>query len=463
MRLRIPLMLLVTVLVITGCSKVEEGAPTKSREDNASTFALDVDTASYTFAARQLNDGSWPDASSVRPEEFLNAFDQHYPQPRGDGFAMHIDGASVPDAHPGPSNRRLLRIGLQTRAEEGPERRDANLTFVIDVSGSMAEPGKLDLVQDALHYLVDQLRPTDAVAIVAFNDRANVLREMTRVADKELLHEAIDRLKSSGSTNLGAGLTAGYQLARDSFRPRVTNRVIVLSDGLANTGTTDAQALVNRISEEAAKEISLLGVGVGSDYGDKFMEELTNKGDGFVVYISESKQARDLFVRKLPATLSVRAYDAKAQVVFDRSTVDEYQLIGYENRALEDNEFRDDTVDGGEIGPGHSVTALYVVKLRANATGRVAQVKVRWLDPKTRDASESHETVNVDDLQGTFAGSAPELQICYGAAYFAEALRNRPAPEFDELAEIVERANGELDDPKVADLAALIHKAARSR
>lgn len=463
MRLRPPLLLLVTALVITGCTAQEEIGPTESRQDNASTFALDVDTASYTFAARQLNDGSWPEASSVRPEEFVNAFDQHYPQPHGDGFALHVDGARVPEAHPGPVNRHLLRIGLQTQAEAASQRRDANLTFVIDVSGSMAETGKLDLVQDALHYLVDQLQPADAVAIVAFNDRASVLREMTRVADAQLLHDAIDRLKASGSTNLGAGLVTGYQLARDSFRPRVTNRVVILSDGLANTGTTDVRTLLSHIQEEAAKEISLLGVGVGSDYGDKLMEELTNRGDGFVVYISERKQAREIFVRRLPSTLAVRAYDAKAQVVFDRSTVDAYQLIGYENRALADNDFRDDTIDGGEIGPGHSVTALYVIKLRANASGRVAQVKVRWLDPKTRDASENYQSVEVADLTGSFAQSAPELRVCYGAAFFAEALRDRPAPELRELAEIVDEANAELDDPKVTDLVRLIEKAARRR
>jgi Ca-activated chloride channel family protein len=286
---------------------------------------------------------------------------------------------------------------------------------------------------------------------------------MTRISDKGRLYEAIDRLNAGGSTNLGEGLITGYQLARQSFRERVTNRVIILSDGLANTGTTDSATLVSRIQEEAAKEISLLGVGVGSDYGDKLMEELADKGDGFVVYVSEQKQARELFVRRLPATLTVRAYDAKAQVVFDRSTVDTYQLVGYENRALEDNEFRDDTVDGGEIGPGHSVTALYVVKVRNEAKGRVAQIKVRWLDPKTRDASESYETVNVADIDGTFARSDADLKLCYTAAFFAEALRERPSPGLEQLARIAEDANADLDDPQVAELAGLIRKAISNR
>lgn len=361
MRQRVLLLLVVTALAVTGCgksdrstepSKPDGGPRIDTNEDNMSTFALDVDTASYTYAARQINDGSWPDASAVRPEEFVNSFEQHYPQPKGDGFAIHSDGARLGDG------TRLLRVGLQTRSEEGEERRDASLTFVIDVSGSMAETGRLDLVQDALHYLVDQLRPTDSVAIVAFNDKASIKREMTKVSDKERLHDAIDSLKANGSTNLGAGLITGYQLARDSFRERTTNRVILLSDGLANTGTIDAETLLKKIRAEADKEIALLGVGVGSEYGDKLMEQLADKGNGFVVYISEQKQARDLFVRKLPATLSVRANDAKAQVVFDKSTVESYRLVGYENRELADKDFRDDRVDGGEIGPGHSVTAL---------------------------------------------------------------------------------------------------------
>jgi Ca-activated chloride channel family protein len=442
-------------------------APTTgTNEDNASTFALDVDTASYTYAARLINEGSRPEARTVRPEEFVNYFNYRYPQPSGDGFTVSVDGSQLPSAHKAGSDMRLIRVGLQTRAEDEGERRDAALTFVIDVSGSMAERGRLDLVQDALHYLVDQLRPQDSVAIVAFNEKAKVVREMTRVSDKQRLHDAIDELRADGSTNLGDGIVTGYRVARDALRSGANNRVILLSDGLANTGNTSAESLLTKIRSEADKQISLLGVGVGSDYGDKLMEQLADKGDGFVVYISEQRQARELFVRKLPANLSVRAYDAKAQVVFNRSTVESYRLVGYENRALNDNQFRDDTVDGGEIGPGHSVTALYVVKLKPSAEdgavgGAVAKVRVRWLDPKTREPSEISRNVEAGQLRDDFDDAAAGLKTCYVAAFFAESLRRNEAPPLRDLAVIVQAAGDEMADQKVDELADLINRATR--
>lgn len=479
MRRRIPIALVALALALAGCSASKNegasdsnGAPglpgrpaqtTGTSEDNASTFALDVDTASYTYAARRINDGSMPETKTIRPEEFVNYFNYRYPQPGGDGFTVNVDGSHLPSAHKAGSEMRLVRVGLQTRAEDGEERRDAALTFVVDVSGSMAERGRLDLVQDALHYLVDQLRPQDSVAIVAFNDRAKVLREMTRVSDRERLHDAIDELRADGSTNLGDGIVTGYRVARDGFRQGANNRVILLSDGLANTGNTSAESLLTKIRGEAEKQISLLGVGVGSDYGDKLMEQLADKGDGFVVYISEQRQARELFVRKLPANLSVRAYDAKAQVVFNRSTVESYRLVGYENRALNDDQFRDDTVDGGEIGPGHSVTALYVVKLKPSAEGQIAKVRVRWLDPKTREPSEISRTVDAGQLRDDFDDAQAGLKTCYVAAFFAESLRRVEAPPLRDLADIIEGVGDEMADQKVDELSGLINRAARMR
>ena len=479
MRRRIPIALVALALALAGCSGKSSEAPRSSQdkpglpgrpapttgtsEDNTSTFALDVDTASYTYAARRINDGSLPETKTIRPEEFVNYFNYRYPQPSGDGFTVNVDGSHLPSVHKTGPDMRLIRVGLQTRAEDEGERRDAALTFVIDVSGSMAERGRLDLVQDALHYLVDQLRPQDSVAIVAFNDKARVLREMTRVSDKERLHDAIDELRADGSTNLGDGIVTGYRVARDSFRSGANNRVVLLSDGLANTGNTSAESLLTKIRAEAEKQISLLGVGVGSDYGDKLMEQLADKGDGFVVYISEQRQARELFVRKLPANLSVRAYDAKAQVVFNRSTVESYRLVGYENRALNDDQFRDDTVDGGEIGPGHSVTALYVVKLKASAEGQVAKVRVRWLDPKTREPSEISRNVEAGQLRDDFDEARAGLKTCYVAAFFAESLRRNEAPPLRDLAGIIEAAGDEMADQKVDELTALINRAARMR
>ncbi|WP_051366581.1 vWA domain-containing protein [Hamadaea tsunoensis] len=436
--------------------------------DRPSTFALDVDTASYTYALQQLKDGRWPDASNPRPEEFVNAFDMDYPQPAGDGFTVNVDGSAMPSAHHEDEvdRVRLMRVGLQTRADTGGTRPDVALTFVIDVSGSMSETGKLDLVQDALHYLARQLRPTDSVALVTFNDRATVRLNMTPVSRLEDLDKGIDSLHAGGSTNLESGLTTGYEVARDGFRPQASNRVIVLSDGLANVGDTEADPILRKVRAEADKEITLLGVGVGSDYGDSLMERLADKGDGFVVYVGNRAQARDVFVHRLPANVSVRAMDAKAQVTFT-SAVESYRLVGYEDRKLAASDFRNDTVDGGEVGPGHSVTALYVVRLADGvaAGDTIARVQVRWQDPKTHEAAEQGSTVLARQLSGSFAAADPHLRLAYAAGYFAELLRRSPYGNEIALARLQEIAGGvadELNDRQVDELVDGMRLAARN-
>jgi len=434
-----------------------------------STFAVDVDTASYGYARRQLTDGRRPDPRTIRPEEFVNAFRQDYRQPAGNGFSLQVDGARPPSTYSGDTGAlRLMRVGLQTRAENLADRTDAALTFVIDVSGSMGEPGKLDLVRDALDTLVDQLRPTDAVAIVAYNDRARVLRQMTNVRNRGALHDAIDKLRAGGSTNLEEGLVAGYRVAREGYRDGATNRVILLSDGLANVGNTQAEPILGQVREAAAKKIALLGVGVGSDYGDALMEQLADSGDGFVVYVSTLAQARKVFVEQLPATLAVRALDAKVQVTFDPATVVAYRLIGYENRTLAASAFRNDRVDGGEVGPGHTVTALYLVRLRPDGAvgprARVAEARVRWLDPSTREPSEGAVTVTEVNLADEFTASRPRLRQCYAAAYFAEVLRGSRLGgqvRLPDLARIADGVAQATEDADVTELAALIRQAAR--
>ncbi|GAA4562601.1 VWA domain-containing protein [Micromonospora coerulea] len=449
-----------------GTPEQRPGTDVAAEDDPQSTFALDVDTASYGHVRRLITDGRLPDRATVRPEEFVNSFAQDYPEPEGDGFAVHVDGARLPDAHEPqpPGDVRLMRVGLQTRPEDSETRPDAALTFVVDVSGSMDEPGRLDLVQDALHTLVDQLRRTDSVALVAFSGEARVVREMTRLSDAEELHEAIDSLRTESSTNLEAGLVLGYRAARDGFRSGATNRVVILSDGLANVGNTEADPILRRVREEADKRIALLGVGVGSEYGDELMERLADRGDGFAVYVSERAHAREVFVRQLPATLSVRALDAKVQVTFDPAVVRSYRLIGYDNRAVADEDFRDDRVDGGEVGPGHSVTALYAVRLTDEAArpAQVARVQVRWLDPRTREADETSGSVTVGDLGGRFDTASPRLRTCYAAAYFAEALRGdgrHREVRLPELATIARRAAADTGDHEVGDLADLIDRA----
>ncbi|MBO8195884.1 von Willebrand factor type A domain-containing protein [Streptomyces oryzae] len=416
-----------------------EVAPTKPTEpkDFKSTFALDVDTASYSYAQRTLRDGARPAPQTVRTEEFVNSFPQGYQRPKGDGFSVSADGART-----GAAGWSLMRVGLATRkTDPDAPRRPAALTFVLDVSGSMAEPGRLDLVKDALRTAAGQLRGSDSVSLVTFSGEATTVMPMTRLDDggRGRLRAAVAKLEPQSSTNLGAGMKQGYQQAAEHRRSGATNRVVLMSDALANTGETDAKAILGEVARHRKEQgISLFGVGVGSDYGDDLMERLTNKGDGSTVYISTRGEARDVFVNQLPRNIELRARDAKAQVVFDRDAVDDFRLLGYENRKVADEDFRNDTVDGGEVGPGHTVTALYAVRLKHGATGRAATATVRWQDPDSRKPHEkSHEvatTALTADSLWKGADVSPYLRLSAVAAYFADALRRgegsaSPGPE----------------------------------
>ncbi|NBE54366.1 vWA domain-containing protein, partial [Streptomyces boluensis] len=395
--------------------------------DYLSTFALDVDTASYGYARRTLGEGRLPDPSTVRPEEFVNSFRQDYPQPKGDGISVNVDGARAPGAG---DDWSLLRVGLATKSAVSEERPPAALTFVIDVSGSMAEPGRLDLVKESLGVMTDRLRPSDSVAIVTFSDEAETVLPMTRLsedADRDRVHAAVAGLKPTDSTNLDAGIRTGYDTAVEGRTKGATNRVVLLSDALANTGETSADSILERISEARREHgITLFGVGVGSEYGDALMERLADKGDGHTTYVSDSAEARKVFCEDLPAHIELRARDAKAQVAFDPETVERFRLIGYDNRQVADEDFRDDRVDGGEVGPGHSVTALYAVRLKegARSGGHVATARVRWLDPKSRAPHESSRKISAGGLaRPLWDGADRGFQVTAVAAYFADALR----------------------------------------
>ncbi|MFJ2773514.1 von Willebrand factor type A domain-containing protein [Streptomyces sp. NPDC087300] len=439
----------------TGDAARPDGAQKDERSDSApppdylSTFALDVDTASYGFARRTLAEGRLPDPATVRPEEFVNSFRQDYERPDGDGFSVSVDGART-----GDDGWSLVRVGLATRAADAEsERPPAALTFVIDVSGSMAEPGRLDLVKKSLGLMTDRLRPDDSLALVTFSDTAETVLPMTRLGDtgehRSRVHAAIDRLEPTQSTNLEAGITTGYDTAVRGKKQGATNRVVLLSDALANTGETSADAILERISDARREHgVTLFGVGVGSDYGDALMERLADKGDGHTTYVSDIEKAREVFCEQLPAHIELRARDAKAQVAFDPETVERFRLIGYDDRRVADEDFRDDSVDGGEIGPGHTVTALYAVRAKPGADGHLATASVRWLDPESRAPHEESAGIEAADLEGDLWRADSGLQVTAIAAYFADGLRSgtdgypRPqsmkalpdTPSLDELA-----------------------------
>ncbi|MGW6139716.1 YfbK domain-containing protein [Streptomyces sp. NPDC055144] len=434
--------------------------PSPTPADYLSTFALDVDTASYGYARRTLADGRLPDPKTVRPEEFINSFRQDYPRPEGNGFSVTADGART-----GDEGWSFLRVGLATGpAAPASQRPPAALTFVIDVSGSMAEPGRLDLVKQSLGVMTDQLRSDDSLALVTFSDTAETVLPMTRVGGgRGRVHDAIDSLEPLSSTNLDAGVRTGYDTAVEGARPGATNRVVLLSDALANTGETDADAILDRISDARREHgITLFGVGVGSEYGDALMERLADKGDGHTTYVSTPEEARKVFCDELPQNIELRAREAKAQVAFDPQTVQRFRLIGYDDRQVADDDYRNDRVDGGEVGPGHTVTALYAVRLRPGASGHVATAGVRWLDPDTRAPHEETTQIEASALDTDVWRSKQGLQLAATAAYFADALRQGAlpgAPTLPQLASHADKLARSTEDKDVRQLAEAIRRA----
>ena len=436
-----------------------------TEDDHLSTFALDVDTGSYTIARRYVQDGNLPPEDAVRVEEFVNYFEPGYEYPpQGQAFAIHVDGAPFPYSE--PERYQMMRVGIQGYAIPSEERKDVSLTFVIDVSGSMDRESRLELVKRSLEMLVEQLRPSDSVGIVVYGSDARVVLEPTSGAEAGTILDAIYRLHPEGSTNAEAGLRLGYERANAAFKPGAINRVILCSDGVANVGQTGPESIWDVISGYASEGITLTSVGFGmGNYNDVLMEQLANNGDGFYAYVDTLKEAERLFVHGLTGTLQAIAMDAKVQVDFDPEVVARYRLVGFENRAIADQDFRDDTVDAGEIGAGHSVTALYEVKLHPEAEGRIATVHLRWRDPDTAEVEELSQGFYTEDLAERFTDAAPRFQLAVLVAEYAEVLRGSYWAEGSTLAGVLEEAEriGELlpEDADVAEFVELVGRAAR--
>jgi Ca-activated chloride channel family protein len=404
-----------------------------TEDDHLSTFAMDVDTASYTVARRYINEGHLPPKEAIRVEEFINYFPQSYPGPEeGEGaFAIYLEGApsAFGNRSEGTANYYLLRVGIQGRRIHDEDRKDAVLTFVIDVSGSMDRENRLGLVKRALRLLVEELRPTDTVGIVVYGSTAYPVLEPTRAGDKERILRAIDRLQPDGSTYAEAGLREGYQMASRAFEPGAINRVILCSDGVANVGETGAEGILEVIAEHADGDITLSTVGFGlGNYNDVLMEQLADKGNGNYSYVDTLDEARRIFVENLTGTLQVIARDSKIQVDFDPEVVSRYRLLGYENRAVADEDFRNDEVDAGEVGAGHSVTALYELKFHKdadgeNATGRALTVHIRYQDPDDGQVREVAREFWRDEFHARFESASPMFRLTAAVAEYAEILR----------------------------------------
>ena len=432
--------------------------------DPQSTFALDVDTGSFTIGRRFLDEGSLPPRESVRVEEYVNALNYEYDAPR-DGLDVVVDGGPSPF---NPDNF-LVRVGVQAEEIDADERQPVALTFVVDTSGSMDRPDRLGLVRESLAILVEELDRDDTVAIVTYSGQSGIVLEPTEVRERDRILDAIDSMRAGGNTNLQAGLDAGYNLAREAFRDDGVNRVIVASDGLANAGITDVDALAARLRRDADAGISVVTLGYGlNGFNDTTMEQLADQGDGFFSYIDTIDEAERLFSDELTSTLITSAIDAKIQVEFDESVVDEYRLIGYENRGVRDSDFRNDDIDAGELGAGHQATAIYEIVLDRDVDiddrAEIGIVALRWEDPDTGEVLEIDEDIDLRDIEPRWTDTPVDFRQATVVATFAEILRDNPfADEVDliDLADEVNALSRDVDTDEFDSFADMVDQAAR--
>jgi Ca-activated chloride channel family protein len=391
-------------------------------DDNLSTFATDVDTGSFTLCRQYLLDGHLPPNDAVRVEEFVNYFHYNYPAPQNSPFAVYAE-AMPWNFDASRQNTHLMRIGLKGMEISEENRKPAILTFVIDVSGSMGQDDRLGLVKKCLTMLTNRLRPEDKIGIAVYGSKGRKVMDHLGLRHKSAILEAIDSLHPDGSTNAEEGIRIGYDMAEQAFVPGYINRVILCSDGVANVGQTGPDEIFKTIKGKADKGITLSALGFGmGNYNDVLMEQLGDKGNGYYAYIDTLDEAQKLFGENLTGALQVIARDVKIQVEFNPSVVRSYRLIGYENRDVADVDFRNDKVDGGEIGAGHSTTALYELKLWPNAAGTAATVFVRYKDPDTFKATEfkcPFQTSQIADPQQVSTAFALAARV----TEFAEILR----------------------------------------
>jgi Ca-activated chloride channel family protein len=447
--------------------------------DPVSTFSIDTDTASYANVRRFLNEGRLPPADAVRIEELVNYFRFDYAPPQDNApFSMTTELAEAP----WNAKHRLALIGLQGRAIGERDVAARNLVFLLDVSGSMASADKLPLIRTAMRMLVDVLRPQDRVAIVTYAGESGVALPSTPGDRKPEIHEAIARLQAGGSTNGASGLRLAYQVARDHFVKGGINRVILGTDGDFNVGVTSNEELLRLIEEERKTGVflSVLGVGTGN-LKDGRMEMLADKGNGNYAYLDSLHEARKVLVREAGSTLVTIAKDVKIQVEFNPRTVSAYRLIGYENRLLRREDFNDDRKDAGEIGSGHSVTALYEIvpagveldpavdplkyqrevalaPTAAAAADELVTVKLRYKSPES-DTSQLVTRV-IRPQAGALTGN---LGFASAVAEFGMLLRespNRGSASFEAVTQRARKFRGEdgegyrAEFVKLAELAA---------
>jgi Ca-activated chloride channel homolog len=446
---------------------IEESRFLPAGANPRSTFSIDVDAASYTNVRRFLTAGQRPPKDAVRIEELLNYFRYDYPEPEGrDPFSVTTDLAVTPWA----PEHRLLRIGIKGRSLRTEAVPPSNLVFLLDVSGSMQPPDKLPLVKQAFRLLVQELRPRDRVAIVVYAGAAGLVLPSTPGSDKATILSALDRLEAGGSTAGGAGLRLAYEIAKQHYAREGNNRVILATDGDFNVGESSDAAMVRLIEERRDQGVFLTVLGFGTgNLKDSRMEQIADKGNGHYAYVDNLSEARRVFVREFAGTLVTIAKDVKIQVEFNPAKVAAYRLVGYENRALRNEDFADDRKDAGELGAGHTATALYeIVPVGASLAGTgddLADLRYQRVEPRPGVAKDEWLTVQLRYKEPVGATSrllthpvrvrrvpaepAGDFRFASAVAAFGLVLRDseyRGTATLDQVLQLARGAEG--DDPE---------------
>jgi len=435
--------------------------------DALSTFAIDVDTASYGIARSYLRRDYLPPAASVRMEEFVNNFDYNYTQRSRDVFT--VDAAAAPS--PFGRGLTLLKIGIRGKVIGREARKPAHLVFVVDASGSMARADRMPLVQYSLNTLIAQLGAGDRVTLIAYGTKARLILDAVPAKERARIEKANDSIRCGGSTNLYEGLRLGYRMAAQRYRSGAVNRVILCSDGVANVGSTTAEELLDnvRVFREQGVTFTAVGFGAGA-YNDVLMETLADNGDGNYVFVDSRQEARRVFVEEMSATLNTIAKDAKIQVQFNPARVRRYRLIGFENRAIADQDFRNDAVDAGEVGSGQSATALYELELLPAEDSEsspdladLGTAYVRYRNLETGKIEEISQRLPNTVIRERTPESDPRFFLAACAAEFAEILRESEHAKdgnFNAVAHLLSQVAAALPlDARVQELVWMVNKA----
>ncbi len=409
------------------------------QNEPVSTFSIDVDTGAYSNMRRMLNQGIIPPKDAIRVEELVNYFNYHYPAPTNTSQPFSLTTEIAPS--PWNENTQLLHIGIQGYKVDNSERPASNLVFLVDVSGSMNSPNKLGLLKSSFKLMTKNLTKNDKVAIVVYAGAAGTVLDSTSGDKKSKILQALDKLNAGGSTNGAAGINLAYQIAEDNFIKDGINRVIIATDGDFNVGTTNFQQLKELAQRKRDSGVSLTTLGFGSgNYNDALMEQLADSGNGNYAYIDTLKEANKVLVEEMSSTLMTIAKDVKIQIEFNPLIVSQYRLIGYENRVLNNEDFNNDKIDAGEIGAGHSVTALYEVILNGDRgwveplkyqstdkirsySDEIATLKIRYKQPDSDISQLIVKTLSQNDIIKSLNDTSNNFKLSAAIAGFGQLLR----------------------------------------